>query len=334
MIITFYDKDFNALADNSSLNIELPYTLVRRAYDLNEFSCTCEPISLDIEPMFATMKNNDGTRYYDMLRPIIKKDSEGQSTVIARDLYGIFNTECVIDMTVKKSTVKEYLQYIFDSWKAWDKSGFENVSLNLDLVTTSAELIKPMEKSVYNVKDLFSKAMAYYDLFIDSEIDMRNKTLKFKIAPNNLNTLRIRLEDFGIEDFAKYEPNINTAIAMNEDFTIRHNWFLLQNGAITTNSTLRNIFPTSAKIFTNEDVNEADFEAVMELAENRYQETIEINIVKDYDRLKDISFDTNFEIYYNGLKYKILPLGEIEEDGTRNRILRIGFKPVDFIQII
>lgn len=333
MIITFYDHNFRALTDNSSLNIE-SYRLIRRAYDLNEFSCICEPINLDIEPMFAIMKDNDGTPYYDMLRPVIRRDSTGKSNVVARDLYGIFNTQCVIDMRVTKSTVKEYLKYIFDSWKAWDISGFDKVELNLDSVTTKADVFQPTEKAVYNVKELLSKAMATYELYIESEIDMRNKALRFKILPNNIDTIRIKLEDFGIEDFAKYEPEINTAIGMNEALDVRHNWYLTQSGAITTNSELRDIFPTASQIIVNEDVNASDFEAVSLLAENRYQESIEINIVKDFERLQGVYFDTNFEIWYNNSKYKILPLGEIQEDGTRNKILRIGFKPTELIQII
>ena len=347
MFLTFYDRNFEAISDNSSLNIE-SFKLIRRAYDLNEFSGTCEPISLNIEPMFATMKQNDGTHYYDLLRPIITKDKQNKGSIVARDLFGVFNTECVIDFSrFAGSTLREYLQFIFKSWQEWDKSGFEKVTLNLDQITTNEELFRPTEKAVYNIKDLLSKALSFYNLYIDSYINMRTKTLEFTMKPNNANTVNIRLEDFGIEDFAKYEPAVNTAIVFAErnNGIIRHDWFLLRSGEITTNSFLRDIYPTSSKIFdvdgeekTDEEfsqlINESDFEAVTELAENRYQESIPIESSRDPDRLNNIYFDTNFRIYYQNKEYRTLPLGEIEENGTINKILRIGFKPIDFIQVV
>lgn len=342
MFVTFYDKDFTALANNSSLYVE-SFKLIRRGYDLNEFSGICEPISFNIDPLFAILKQKDGAPHYYMLRPMLKKGKDGKSSITARDLMGVFNTKCFIKfMEFTGGTVKEYLQFIFDKWKAWDSSGFEYVTLNLNSITTTMPLYRPTENATYNIKDLLSKALSYYGLYLDSEIDVKNQVLRFSIKPNNSNIIKIRLEDYGIEDFAKYEPETNTATVLNHEFENRTDWYLLQGGQITQDKASRNIFPTSSEIFiANEPseespnpYNDAIFEAVSLLAENRYQENIEIDTAKDIHRLGNVYFDTSFEVYYQGKFYKTLPLGEIEDTGKANKILRIGNLPVEFIQVV
>lgn len=343
MFITFYDRNFNTISDNSSLVVQ-GFKLLRRAYDLNEFTCVCEPIDLTVQPFFAVMRENVGTHYYTMLTPLVTRNEENKSDIVARDLFAVFNTKCVIDFTVLQPTVPALFQFIFNAWKNWDISGFENVSLDVSQITSVSETVyQPTEKAVYNVKDLFSRLLANYRLFIDSKIDIKTKTLNFIIRKSYENTTKIKLEDFGITDFNKFIPEINTATAMNTGFTVRHNWYLLLDGAITTQSALRNIFPTSGNIFTNNDINAADFEAVTALAENRYQETIPIKIVSSsdlqveifrFERLKNIDFNTNFEVYYKGAYYKTLPVGEIEDSETRERTIKLGFLPTDFIQVI
>lgn len=332
MFITLYDHNFRVISNNSSLTVG-NYLLSRRAYDLNEFSAICEPIELTATPMFATLKTNEGDRYYDMLAPLILRESDGKSKIVARDLYAVYNTECVIDFTVQLHDVREFMQYIYNAWKAFDISGF-NVNLDLTSVTIEDPLYQPTEKAIYNVMDLFSKTMRFYGLYMSSEINMYTKTLDFKVRSQKENTRKIKLEEFGIFDFGKYQPEVNTAIAMDTGLNIRHNWYLLQNGSITTQSALRDIFPTSTRILTADDINQADFDAVGLLAENRYQEEIPVNIVYDYDRLSTIDFNTSFEVYYNGKYYKTLPIGEITDDGTKNRIIKLGYLPLDLIQLI
>jgi hypothetical protein len=366
MFITFYDENFIPLINNSSLNIE-KFKLKKRSYDTNEFSCTCEPISVDIEPLFATIKNNQGERQYDMLRPIITIDKGNKSNVIARDLFAVFNTEVFIDFsTFSGITVAQFFQFIFNKWKAWDSSGFTNVVLNLNFVDLSGPLYRPAilytptESGVYNILDLFKRALSLYGLYIDSEINIHPsaKSLEFTIRKSDEYIQNIRLEDFGIENFQKYEPSVNTAIvyATRAGGTIRDNWYLLKDGTISANPVLRDVFPTRSQIFYVDGdeldennsgktqaeknaafadaVNEATFNAVSELAKNRYKEMIAVNIIKDYDRLKNVGFNTCFNVYYRNQFYKTLPIGEIEEDGTENRILRIGLKELNFIQII
>ena len=332
MFISLYDRNFRTISTNSTINVD-NYKIIKRAYDLNEFSAVCGSILLTAEPMFAILKTNEGDSYYDLLAPLIIREDNGISRIIGRDLFSIFNTECVVDFTTKQTSAKNLIEHIFDTWQAFDISGF-NVKIDVNSVTTTDAVYQPSDKNIYNIKDLFSKSMKNYGLFYEGKINLQTRTLDFTIKTQTEQVRKIRLEDFNVNNFEKYQPAINTAIGMDTELTIRHNWYLLQNNAITTLSALRDIFPTNTKIFIADDVNQADFEAVSGLAENRFQESIIINIVYDYDRLKDVGFNTSFEIYYQNKYYKTLPIGEIIDDGTKNKILKIGNLPIDFIQII
>ena len=331
MFITFYDKDFNAINDNSSLNIE-KYSLARRSYDLNTFTCTCEPIDLSVEPMFAVVRENTGQKYYDCLAPIVTRNTDNKSSVIARDLKAVFNTEVVIDFTQTVATVQGYFELIFASWENYVFSGFDNITFTTDFTTTES-LYMPTEKAVYNVLDLFKKGLAFYELYLESSIDIKTSTLNFTVKNNNLTTEKVILEDYGVIDFGKSKPSTNVAVASSEDFITTEKWYLLKDGTITMTSSLQDLFPASTMIFTNSEFEEARYDAVMELADNRNQEAIALSLTSD-DRLYDIDFGTDLEIYYNNALYKTLPIGEISENQKGERTVTIGYKPVDLIQII
>ena len=333
MFISFYDKNFNTVDNNSSLFIE-SYNLARRSYDLNTFSCVCEPIDLTVEPMFAVMRDNKGKKYYDCLQPFYTRNSDGKGSVTARDLKAVFNTEAIIDLTAKQSSVKALLDYIFTAWKNSANSGFANVQFITDsLADIMDEVQQPTEKNVYNVLTLFKQLMAYYGLYFDGEIDIKTKTLIFTVRKSQETTVKIKLEDYGITDFNKSYPKTNMITAATSDYITTKKWFLLQSGSITDKENLQDIFPTSAKVIAADTIEEANAQAVLELAENRNQESIEITVTPN-NRNYNIDFNTSVVVYYEGKLYKTLPIGEISEtEGTDKKII-LGYKPVQFIQLI
>lgn len=333
MFISFYDKDFNTVDNNSSLTIE-SYDLSRRSYDLNTFSCVCEPIDLTVEPMFAVIRDNKGKKYYDCLQPIYTRDKSGKGSVEARDLKAVFNTEAIIDLTAKQSSVKALLDYIFTAWKNSANSGFTNVEFITDSIADMTdEVQQPTEKKAYNVLSLFKQLMSYYVLYFTGEIDIKTKTLIFTVQKSQETTVKIKLEEYGITDFAKSSPETNMIIASTEDYGTTKKWFLLQSGEITDKEALQDIFPTSAKVITAETIDEANVEAVLELAENRNQEAIEITVTPN-DRNYNIDFNVSVVVYYKGKEYKTLPIGEISESEATEKKITLGYKPVELIQLI
>lgn len=333
MFISFYDRNFNTVDNNSSLSVE-SYNLSRRSYDLNTFSCVCEPIGLTVEPMFAVMRDDKGKRYYDCLQPLYTRDTDGKGNVEARDLKAVFNTEAIIDFTSAQSSVKALFDYIFTAWKNSANSGFANVQFITDSIADITEEVQqPTEKNVYNVLDLLGQLMSYYELYFEGEIDIKTKTLIFTVRKSKETTVKIKLEDYGITSFGKSYPEINMVIASTTDYSTTKKWFLLQSGEITDKEELQDIFPTSAKIITKDTIDEANTEAVLELAENRNQENIEITVTQN-DRNYNIDFNTSVVVYYEGKLYKTLPVGEISESEDTEKEITLGYKPVELIQLI
>lgn len=337
MFITFYDKDFRPLADNSSLNVE-SYSLKRRAYDLNEFSCVCEPVEIEAEPMFAVLKDNRGASYYDMLNPIIEKNNENKSVVTARDLKALFNTNIVFaPPAVTLTSAQAAFEEVFAQWKSFLGSGFATVSLDVSDLAGIAlkEFSLPAEKDVRCVKDLFANLLGYYDLYMTSKIDLAQKKLTFVVGRTYVQRKLLKLEDFGISDFDKVAADVNVAVAMTSDYSQRKNWYLTSKNQITDNAALQDIFPVKAEIYTNDDLTQANYDAIAALADNRFQEGIEVNTAEIAgDFFDDADFGTTYEIYTKKGKYKDLPIGEISETDPDNRVIRIGYKPISFIQMI
>lgn len=326
MFITFYDSDFNAIKNNSSLKIE-KYSLKKRSYDLNDLELICEPIDLDTEPMFAAIKTDTGTTIYDCLAPIITRNpKDNKSRVIARDLKGLLNSEIVFDGTKKYNTIAEFLNAVFDTWQNFSNTGLRYPQLDTSKIDgMQGEVYQPTEKKVYNAWDIFKQAMAVYNLHLNAKIDYYYNRIVFTIERNDEHITKIKLEDYGIVDFNKTQPKINTAVVVNDQMITQKTWHLLQDGTISENT--MDIIPASVKVFNN------DTDAVLCLAENRNQEAIDIKLTEQ-DRLYGIDFTTSVMLYYKGKKYKQLPIGEIEYNNKGQKRITLGSKPLDFIQIV
>lgn len=334
MFITFYDKNFNSISDNSSLTID-KFNLARRSYDLNNFTCICEPIDLSVEPMFAIVRDEVGRKYYDMLQPIVTRNKNNKSEIIARDLKGIFNTEVIIDSSVQNFTnVAEMFTYIYTQWLNFLPSGITNIIFDVSNILDMTETpLNPSKKKKYNICELFRQLMSYYNLYMDSSIDIKTKTIKFAIRKSNETIKRLVLEEYGIYDFNKSKPKINTVIASNSNLLINKVWYLLENGNITDNGFMQDLFPTSSQVIQKDTVNEANVDAVILLANQRHQEAIKLDLT-EIDRIYNVDFNTSFNVYYKGEFYKTLPIGEIDENEKNEKKIILGYKPVDFVQIV
>ena len=219
-------------------------------------------------------------------------------------------------------------------WKNSANSGFANVQFITDSIADiTDEVQQPSEKNVYNVLDLLGQLMSYYELYFEGEIDIKTKTLIFTVRKSKETTVKIKLEDYGITSFGKSYPETNMVIASTADYSTTKKWFLLQSGEITDKEELQDIFPTTAKIITKDTIDEANTEAILELAENRNQENIEITVTQN-DRNYNIDFNTSVVVYYEGKLYKTLPIGEISESEDMEKEITLGYKPVELIQLI
>lgn len=337
MYITFYNEDFKPLSDNSSLAIET-FSLSKRAYDLNEFTCVCEPIDLKVYPFFAVIRNDKGKDWYYCLAPIVTRTSDNKSQVVARDLKGLLNSECFLPERgiYNKDRLKYYIDDIFTAWKNTDFYGFAKITFDTsDLANYEAPeaIFAPLEAGFYNAFELLKKAMAYYEIYIDTKIDIATQTLTFIVKRNGEKLENVHLEDYGIVEFNKSAPAFTIAVASTNDFTIQEKWYLNSDGEIQGSGSSEMVLPSCVKSFLADTIDSARVEAILALAEERNQEAIELEVSKN-DRLYDIGFDTRINVYYNKTYYDTLPIGQITDNEKGERKITLGYKPVDLVQIL
>ena len=85
---------------------------------------------------------------------------------------------------------------------------------------------------------------------------------------------------------------------------------------------------------TSDGINTAVHNAVMGLANNRYQENMDLN-AQQYRSIVDLTavdFSYIFDVYTNAGKYKSLPVGEIETDSKGTHIVRLGHRVQELTQ--
>ena len=347
MIITFYDKNFNALQDNASLNVG-QWNLTRRAVDFDDFTATSEPFLENINPTFIVLKDNYGRYRYGAFAGIPELTKDNQTSLQASDLKTIFNNDIVAAFGTY-SYVKDYFEDVFSYFDAQCVQGSFTIDYDIDALAGMDMLsLKPetVLKS-YNVwEELIVPYLKYYDCFIETKLNVKQKKIIFTIKRCNNKTIPLRLWEFNIRNYGKYITSINEAqgavirVWSGGTKTDGIKWILTSDNAITTIESNRDLYPIKRKVILKEAntaeeytsvMNEANMEALRTLVEARYQESFTIPVDND-QRYENIDFDTTFRIFAKpSVFYKYLPLGEIIEDNTGKKTLKIGYKPDDIV---
>ena len=343
MIVSFYDKNFKGLQDNASLVVAKDsYSLIKRPVEMNTISCKCEAFTEDIQPTFLIIQDNKGVYIYGCLAGIPLLNEKNQTEINGTDLKSMLSSDVILDVT-SYTTVNDYITYVFNQWKEQVNQDSFNVELiyNENVGTITMTDLKPSatEKDVYNAYDEISQYLKFYNLYIDSKIDLINKKVIFTIGVTmwkNKN-LNIRLSDYGIKNYGKWVADTNECQGYynnNGTWTDGYKWILTSNNKITTTESLRDIYPIKRKVIINtESLDKANEESLTELLNSLYNENIELNA--DDILTDNASFETKFSIYLKkgqGL-YKELPCGELHYNANGLTKVQIGYRysGVEFI---
>lgn len=333
MIVSFYDKTFKGLQNNASLVVSKnSYSLIKRPVEMNTLTCTCEPFTEDIQPTFVVVQDNKGGYVYGCLAGIPLLNDKNQTEINGTDLKKMLSSDVILQPTTY-SNVNEYLSYVFNRWLEESNQNSFNVELEFSSnvgTVNFTDLLPTQEKAVYNAYEEISKYLKFYNLYIDSRIDLVNKKVVFTIGKVMFRNLNIKLWEYGIKNYGKWVANVNEAQGYynnNGVWTAGYKWILTSNNNITTNELNRDIYPISRKVVVNtESLEKANTESLTELLNSLYNENIEINAD---DILKDnASFETNFAIYLKrgDIKYKDLPCGELHYDASGLIKVQIGYR--------
>lgn len=343
MIVSFYDKDFKGLQNNASLVIAKDsYSLIKRPVEMNTITCVCEPFTEDIQPTFLVIQDNKGGYVYGCLAGIPELNENNQTEVNGTDLKSMLSSDVILEPTANNyTTVNGYITYVFNQWKEQVNQNSFNVELifNENVGTITLTDLKPAleEKDVYNAYDELSQYLKYYNLYIDSSIDLINKKVIFTIGKTMFRNLNIKLWEYGIRNYGKWVADINEAQGYynnNGVWTAGYKWILTSSNDITTNESLRDIYPIKRSVVVStESLEQANEESLTELLDSLYNENIELNA--DDILQANANFETKFSIYLKQGqgKYKELPCGELQYDSTGLIKVQIGYRytGVEFI---
>mgnify|MGYP001862894143 CR=1 FL=1 len=348
MIASFYDKNFKGLQNNASLVISKDsYSLIKRPVEMNTLSCVCEPFTEDIQPTFLVIQDNKGGYVYGCLAGIPLLNENNQTEINGTDLKSMLSSDVILQPTTY-DYVNDYITYIFNQWKEQVNQNSFNVELNftdnLKKISEKEDYREPMtdlqpntEKDVYNAYDELAQYLKYYDLYIEGSIDLINKKVVFTIGRTMFRTLNIRLWEYGIRNYGKWVADTNEAQGYynnNGTWQAGYKWILTSSNDITTNESLRDIYPIKRTVVVNtESLEKANEESLTELLNSLYNENIDLNA--DDILQANANFETKFAIYLKqgAGKYKDLPCGELQYDATGLIKVQIGYRysGVDFI---
>lgn len=330
MIISFYDKNFKGLQNNASLVVDKDsYSLIKRPIEMNSLTCICEPFTENIQPTFLVVKDNIGNKIYSSLAGIPLLNSENKTEINGTDLKSMLSSDVILEPTTYL-LVKNYIQYVFDEWKSQVNQNSFNVELVFnDNVTDAIGDLKPSnDKAVYNAFDEIQAYLKYYNLYLDSDIDLVNKKVIFTIGKTMFKNMNIKLWEYGIKDYGKFIADVNECQGYYKNgtsWTAGYKWIMTSSGAITTNESNRDIYPIKRKVFVSEeDLTDANTQALTELLNNLYNEDITLNAI---EQMPD--YETKFAIYVNkGDKtpYKYLPCGELHYNSNGLIKFQIGYR--------
>ena len=344
MIVTYYDRNFISLSDSSSLNVE-SYTIKRQAVDFDDFTFTSESFTADFNPTFVTLKDNRGRYKYGAFAGIPEIDSDNKTNCQCSDLKTLFNNDVLLQFS-SYTYLTDMLSYGFTQFaNQVVQSSFE---LEIDMTDISdielGDLVPSTELSVYSFwSDVLVPYMKYYDCYMESKLDVANKKIIYYIKKINKKVLPLKVWELGLKNIGKWVASTNEAqavVSVSGSLTYGDKYILLSDNTITTDENLRDLYPIKRKVVLSETddatelsdlLQDANVEALTELVNARYNESIQISTNK-LPYLEDIDFGTSFSVYTErGVFYKQLPLGIIEENETEEKILTIGYKADDIV---
>ena len=255
----------------------------------------------------------------------------------------LFNTEVILDWGIFDGTsLSQYIDFILWNWKTqtgvgdifiWDSTDLTELALDEDIPLGSS-------KESVLVSSLIFDALKYYDIFCETKVDLYKRSVTFLFKRSKRNTVSLRLSDFGVQDIEKSFGEYNRACILRPDFTKFSEWALTDdNQVVLLPSQKITLYPPKKRNFVAKDekvdsINDATYDAVMGLANNRYQENIDIDAqqYKSIIDLTSLDFSWMVTAYFEDGQVRELPVGEIETNSKGKHIIRLGHRIQELTQ--
>ena len=346
MYFVLYDRFLKSIGETYILE---SWNRTQRATDFDELKIVGAEIPQNANPFLVVINDKQGKQMFSGLASTPAIDDKTKKTSLSlKDYLTLLNSEIIIDWdSFTGLTVASLIDFVFNSWLEQVDVGLSNIicdTSSISNIELDTELYNFEGKENVLAYDLISDAINYYDLYNETKLDLRNKTLTFYFKKASLNPLSIRLSDFGVNTIEKSFGDYNRATVYTSSFEKNQEWALTEDNKIVKIPTTENvIYPAKNRNFiakkTSEETetqatNNAVYDAVMGLAENRYQENIDLNVqqYKSIIDLTNVDFSYKINVYTNEGEYKTLPVGEIETDSKGTHIVRLGYRVQELTQ--
>lgn len=347
MYFVLYDRHLKSIGKTYILET---WERTQRATDFDEIRIVGEEIPQSANPFFVVVSDRKGHQLFSGLASTPSIDDKTKKTTLSlKDYLTLFNSEIIIDWdSFSGTTVSSFINFVFNTWKNQIDVGIENI-----VCDTSGITDKILDTKVYNFSgienvlayDLIADAINYYDIYNETKLDLKTKTLTFYFKKSNINPLSIKLSDFGVGSIEKSFGDYNRATVYSSSFIKNQEWALTESNEVVKLPSDKNlVYPAKNRNFIAEEpseeltgtqaINDAVYDAVIGLAENRYQENIDLNAhqYKSIIDLSNIDFSYIINVYTNEGEYKTLPVGEIETDSKGKHIVRLGHRIQELTQ--
>lgn len=334
------------------------YEKTERVYDPDSFSA--EGVSSeDINDAKIVVVNDElGNYVYACFADSITPD-KNKRAVKGIDFKTLWDTEILLDYTAANS-FSGNLTAIFTKVKQLVFNGSDATSqkIPVDVIipsdTTDTTSVFGSYQGSYQIVNAYTFLkcyLKYYEYNLESRYDVESGKIIFTFAKHT-DTLKINLNDF-IHELTTTSSATNKAVATVKydtasgtarPSTIATRYFYRnENNDIVLSDEVGNItgriYPVRAKWFEADNLADALFDAVYELANARYVDNIIIdnNATTDPIDLAEYPLYTKVELYYDGKLYKTLPISEkitsLSSTGENIKV-KLGFKKILLTEII
>lgn len=355
MYFVLYDRFLKSIGETYILE---SWNRTQRATDFDEIKIVGAEIPYSANPFLVVVNDRQGRQMFSGLASTPSIDDKTKKTSLSlKDYLTLLNSEIIVNWdNFTGTTIASYIDFVFNAWKSQIDVGFETIicdTSRLEEEKLDAEIFDLSGKENVLAYDLIANIINFHDLYSETKLDLAKKTLTFSFKKANLNPLSIRLSDFGVNAIEKSFGDYNRATVYDYSFEKKQEWALTEKNEVKkiydkndesivppTNI----IYPAKNRNFIAEEpkedltqsqaINDAVYEAVMDLAKNRYQENIDLNIqqYKSIIDLTNVDFSYIINVYTNEGEYKTLPVGEIETDSKGTHIIRLGYRVQELTQ--
>ena len=337
MYFVLYDRFLKSLGETYALE---SWSRVQRSSDFDTMKIVGEQIPHWVDPFFVVVNDNHGRPLFSGLASTPQTDDRAKKTTLSlKDYTTLFNSEIAINWLKlpQTSTLAGYIDFVLSAWLSQTDVGFSKIlwdTSDIQDIPWDENIPIPTDWEVSSVYSIIQSAISLHDVYMEGYLAIWDKSLTFRFKKQGVLTTDIRLSDFGTPSVQKSFGDINRVVIYNTGYSKIQELAITENNKIVKLPSSESlVYPAKSKIYVG-DSNSTIYDAVSHLADNRFQENIDLdsNASTLNADLSEMDFRYMVNVYTDGGFYKELPVGEIETDSKGKRIVRLGLRIQEFTQ--